>query len=446
MAKAQGIIISAPASNHGKTTVALALASALQQRGFDFHSFKLGPDYLDPLFQREVLHIPSYNLDQLLLGERLCQEYFGSPNFALVEGAMGYYDGVGSSTLGSTYEMSKLLKCPTILVIDPKGQGLSAVALATGFASFKPEAKIQGVILNRLKPALYPYYQRLFKEHSKLPLLGFLPELEGCSIPNYELGLLPPAEVASAEDIVQRLGEAASKSLDLEGILDLGRKCGLERELIPQNNLKDRFKGVKLAVTRDENFFFYYADSLEWLKELGVKLCYFSPSRNESVPDAQALYLGGGYLERCIKELSANNKFLDSVRVFFRSGRPILAEGAGAVILSQGLRHGEFYELAGLLPLAYEYSDSLVNFGYAKLRANKDSLCLLAGEELTAQQFHHFKALSSEGDFTVAKISGRTAPDEGQAGDNYLALQAQIMYRGCPELMLRLLRRAEEFS
>ncbi|MCL2496928.1 MAG: cobyrinate a,c-diamide synthase, partial [Clostridiales bacterium] len=303
------IMLAAPMSGAGKTTVTLALLAALQSEGIKAASFKCGPDYIDPMFHQKVLGIPSFNLDLFLssteIAKGLLSSHANGYDIAVIEGVMGYYDGVDYTERAGSYDMALISDTPVALVLPARGAALSLAAMARGFGNFRQPSRIAGLILNECNAKLYERLKAVIEAESGLPLLGYLPRLDECVIESRHLGLVTPAEIDGLQRKLERMGKTARTSLDIGALMQLARGAPpLEGKLPEIKALTD--KKPRIAVAYDKAFCFYYADNLAILEKLGAKPVFFSPLADTALPpNISALYIGGGYPELYMAQLSA---------------------------------------------------------------------------------------------------------------------------------------------
>ncbi len=311
----RGVLIAAPSSGSGKTVAVMGLLAVLKQKGVGLAAFKCGPDYIDPLFHRKVLEVESCNLDSFFLpadqvralAERTLAETAGPEGFGVVEGVMGYFDGLGGVSIrGSSREMAQILGLPAILVVDGRGASLSLAALIQGFLNYAPADqtgrgnRIAGVIFNRVGGGMYDVLKKTIEAELPVKCLGYIPKMDWLNIESRHLGLVLPDEIADLKGLVKHLGKELERTLDWEGILALGAEeraadtgtgSGSEKAAESQEavscrknpfNASPRGSGTarpsfRLAVAMDEAFCFYYRENLRALEEAGAQLCYFSP-------------------------------------------------------------------------------------------------------------------------------------------------------------------------
>ncbi|HWP50471.1 MAG TPA: cobyrinate a,c-diamide synthase [Clostridia bacterium] len=431
------LLLAAPSSGQGKTTATLALLRAFQMAGKRPVAFKSGPDYIDPMFHRRVLGLPSFNLDLFLSNAptvcRLLAERGSSDDIALIEGAMGYYDGVGTTDEASAYALAKATNTPVILLLSAKGAALSLAATVRGFDSLRSPSYLAGVILNRCSQTLYDRVAPAIIKETGLPVLGFLPELPQCTLQSRHLGLVTADEIADLSQKLDQLGQAAGLSIDMHGLLKLAQAAP-PLQFNPQTVLPQPQR-VRLAVARDNAFCFYYDETLALFERLGAEVVLFSPLKDNGLPPgAQALYLGGGYPELYANQLAQNRAMLQSIRQAIASGMPCLAECGGFLYLHARLQDdkGVFHPMTGVIPGTGVAGTRLGHFGYITLTAKWDNLLCRAGEALRAHEFHYWQSDSYGAAFEAKKPDGRTwdavhATSNLFAGFPHLYLQGNIM-------------------
>ncbi len=402
------ILFTAPASGCGKTTVTCAVLGALKKLGRRPVSFKTGPDYIDPMFHRQVLGIPSANLDLFLTPAGTAQWLFcrhaARGDIAVVEGAMGYYDGIAAGEDASAYQVARLTGTPAVLVADAAGMSLSAAALLEGFARFRQDSGIAGVIFNRMSPALYSRMAELVRRETSLIPLGYLPRMEEAAFESRHLGLVTAGEIEGVRRKLELLARQALRTIDLQGLLRLAAGAG---ELEAREPFSvPRLRPVRLAVARDRAFCFYYEDSLELLRQMGAQLIPFSPLEDAALPgEADGLYLGGGYPELSAEQLSRNLPMRKSVAAAVQNGMPALAECGGFLYLHGQLSdpQGRAWPMAGVIPARAENGGRLRQFGYASLTACGDGLLAREGEALPAHEFHYWQSSAPGEGFAAQK-------------------------------------------
>lgn len=403
------ILFAAPKSGAGKTTVVCGFLQLLKNRGMSPAACKCGPDYIDPLFHREVIGAKSANLDLFFTDEAttrcLLQRASADCDVAVLEGVMGYYDGLGGTTEeASAYHLAKATQTPAVLVVDAKGSSLSLCAQIKGFLAFRPQSGIRAVVLNRCSAMLYATLKPLVESECGIPVLGHLPHLPECALESRHLGLVTAQEVTNLQEKLQILAASMEKFLDVDGLLALaGSAAPLETADIPILPVTDG--APVIAVAKDQAFCFYYNENLALLEQLGAKLAFFSPLADKVLPPCHGLYLGGGYPELHTAALSGNETMRQSVSAAVKSGLPTFAECGGFLYLLESL---EGAPMAGILPGGSHNTQRLSRFGYVELTALQDNLLCTAGETIRAHEFHYYDADNCGTAFTATKpLSGR---------------------------------------
>ena len=338
------IMIAGTGSGCGKTTVTLAVLRAMQRRKIPLAAFKCGPDYIDPMFHKAVLGIPSRNLDLFFISEREVRgqivRSIPQNGLGVIEGVMGFYDGVsGTTDTASAAHLARETGTPAILVVRPKGQSLSLAAMLSGFRNFA-ENTLCGVILNGISDAMYPFYRDIVQK-SGLKALGYLPSVPEAEIPDRHLGLVTADELKDLNYRLDLLADAAENRIDIEQILKISRTASQlsddSEKISPVTK-----KPVRIAVARDKAFCFYYEDNFEILRNLGAERVEFSPISDSCIPEnTDGLYLGGGYPELHITELSNNANMRNSIKNAIQKGLPTIAECGGFLYLHEHLEGAE---------------------------------------------------------------------------------------------------------
>ncbi|WP_313342186.1 cobyrinate a,c-diamide synthase [Sedimentibacter sp.] len=405
------LMISAAGSNNGKTTVTSAILKAFTMKGKKLAAFKAGPDYIDPMFHSRVIKIPSRNLDKFMMGENNCRYVFDKNSrgmdISIIEGVMGYYDGIGTGTSCSSYELASILNCPVVLVINPSGMAASVGAIIEGFKNFKGKSNIKGVILNAVSNTMFEYYRKIIESNTGVRVYGYMPRLSDCKLESRHLGLVTAEEIGNLESIIEELGEEALKTIDLEGLYSLAVSAAPIEYEEPSINYIGK---IKIAVAYDKAFCFYYEDNLDILAEMGAEVIKFSPIKDKVLPeDIGGLYIGGGYPELYIKELSGNKSMLDDIKAKVAAGLPTFAECGGYMYLMESFidknvdKDGKVYSLAGAIEGNSCMTGSLRRFGYITLTSRNDNLMCKAGELINGHEFHYSDSSNTGDSFLAVK-------------------------------------------
>ena len=471
------IMIAAEKSGGGKTLFTCALLSLLKERVQAVRAFKCGPDYIDPMFHRTVLEIPSRNLDSFfadgdtlryLLGREVLEmEKFPESRIAVLEGVMGFYDGLGGvSERSSAWEVADLTDTPVILLVDMKGRSLSALASINGFLDYKEKSHVTGIVFNRLSPMLYPGLKERAERELGIRVFGYVPELKDLTLESRHLGLVMPEEIPGIRKRLDLIKEKVRAGINLDGIIEEAGRAGEIEVKLPEavrqfcnvdcgkvlNNsaaqhienianakkiydsgnthevkstLSDRsVKKTVVAVAKDKAFCFYYEDNLNLLKKLGAEIQYFSPIHDRNIPEGTcAVYLGGGYPELHAKALSENISMRNAIRQAVMEEVPCIAECGGYLYLKDSIvdPDGVEWPMTGVLPGSSRDTGKLGRFGYITVTSKKEGLLGPAGTEFRAHEFHHWDSEENGTDFAAKKPVGTRGWDCGYTTESFYA-------------------------
>ena len=373
------ILLAAGASGSGKTLITCGLLQVLVNRGLKVASFKCGPDYIDPMFHSRVIGTRSRNLDTFFTdGDRtryLLAKNASDCEIAVMEGVMGYYDGVGGITSrASAYDLASTTDTPVILIVNSRGMSVSLAAYVKGFLEYKKDSHICGVIFNKMSPMLYPRMKKLLEEELSVKVLGYVPKVEDCVIESRHLGLVLPEEIPELKSRLQKLSEVLEKTLDIDGILELAGEApelaAPEMEMLIQKDTAFGYRTeekVRIGVADDEAFCFFYADNLNLLEQMGAELVRFSPIHDRELPeDLDGLLLSGGYPELNGEALEENQEMCTRIREVILDGMPCLAECGGFMYLHQEMEdmEGKQRRVCGVIPGRAYRTPKLNRFGY----------------------------------------------------------------------------------
>ncbi|MFJ1895754.1 MULTISPECIES: cobyrinate a,c-diamide synthase [unclassified Streptomyces] len=393
------LVIAAPSSGSGKTTVATGLMAAFAGRGLAVSGHKVGPDYIDPGYHTLATGRPGRNLDAYMCGPELIAPLFAHGargcDLAVVEGVMGLYDGAsGLGELASTAHVAKLLRAPVVLVVDASSQSRSVAALVHGFASWDPQVRIGGVILNKVGSDRHEALLREALEESGVPVLGVLRRAGQLAVPSRHLGLVPVAERrGDAVDAVAAMAGQVLAGCDLEGLMALARSAPPVTGEVWEaagavgapTGPDGAPAGVRIAVASGAAFTFSYAEHSELLSAAGAEVVPFDPLRDESLPEGtRGLVIGGGFPEVYGPELSANEPLRRAVAELAESGAPVAAECAGLLYLARSL---DGLPMCGVLAAEGQMSQRLT-LGYRDAVALSDSVLAAAGTRMRGHEFH----------------------------------------------------------
>ena len=408
-AKIPRLMFTAFNSGSGKTTITCAILKALMEKGITPTAFKCGPDYIDPMFHTEIIGLNSRNLDLFMLGEDISKYLFVSNSrdtqISLLEGVMGYYDGLGAnSTIASSYHLAAVTDTPVILIVNCKGVSLSLAAMIKGFVQFKEDSRIRGVILNNLASGLYPLYKEMIERESGVEVIGYFPWLEESTLGSRHLGLITAAEVEDLQQKIKTLAEQVKDSIDIDRLLTIA----LEAEEIEYNEIQiEKTADIRIAVAKDKAFCFYYKDSLDLLERMGAEIITFSPLEDKTLPACDGLILGGGYPEIYAKELSGNSTMLESIKNALNEGLPCMAECGGFMYLLDRIKdtEGRGFRMAGFIKGEAYLTKNLKRFGYVKLISQSDNVLCGRGDMIYAHEFHYSDSTANGSGFLAVKPS-----------------------------------------
>jgi cobyrinic acid a,c-diamide synthase len=480
------LVVAAPASGHGKTTVATGLMAALRGRGLAVSGHKVGPDYIDPGYHALATGRPGRNLDPVLCGEDLIVPLLrhgaAGADIAVVEGVMGLFDGRGSTSFGSTAHVAKLLSAPVLLVVDAAAQGRSVAALVSGFVGYDPGVRIGGVVLNRVGSARHESILRAALADLGVPVLGVLRRDDGIAVPSRHLGLVPVAErEGAARQAVQRLAALVSGAVDLAAVVALAGRAGpldaaawspaerLNRTgragapPVPGQPGRPTRPGSGqpgsgqpssgrsrsgqpgsgqhparpvVAVAGGAAFSFCYPETAELLAAAGADVVTVDPLRDEALPPGcRALVLGGGFPEMHAGELSANEPLRADVARLAAAGAPVVAECAGLLYLAREL---DGRPMCGVLDATAQMTGRLT-LGYRDATAAGDSVLAPAGTRVRGHEFHRTVADPAASAVPAWSVDGRP---EGFVQRRVHASYLHLHWAGYPQLAQRLVAAA----
>ena len=392
---APGLIVAAPASGSGKTVVTLGLLRALRARGVRAAGFKAGPDYIDPAFHTAAAGRPCGNLDPWAMRpETLAAAWRRASETAdivIVEGVMGLFDG-GEGGAGSTAGLAALLGLPVVLVIDARGQGASAAAVAEGFARHRRGVAVAGIVLNRIASARH---ERLIREALPEPALGYIRRGAALTLPERHLGLVQASEHEGLEAFLDRAAALVGGAVDLDRLAACARppRLGADAPAAPPP------LGGHVAIARDDAFRFLYEHWLAGWAAAGARLSFFSPLADEAPPaGADAVFAPGGYPELHAGRLAASARFMAGLRAAAARGAAVYGECGGYMTLGEGLidRAGRRREMAGLLPLETSFAAPKLHLGYRALTLRADGPLGAAGAAWRGHEFHYAAAVRED--------------------------------------------------
>lgn len=429
------LVVAAPASGSGKTTVATGLIAALAAQGLDVSPHKVGPDYIDPGYHALAAGRPGRNLDPWLTAEDLVEPLFlhgaRDADIAVVEGVMGLYDGAaGAGEFASTAHVAKLLGAPVVLVVDAASAGRSVAALVHGFVTYDSGVRIGGVILNRVGSDRHEEICRAAVEETGLPVLGVLRRHDDAATPSRHLGLIPAAERRpEALATVERLGALVAEGCDLRGLVALANTAGPPTAEPWDPAVAAPAGRARIAVAGGPAFTFGYAENEELLAAAGAEVVRFDPLRDTALPpETGGVVIGGGFPETYAAELSANEPLRRAVAAF---RGPIYAECAGLLYLARRL---DDLPMCGVLDAEARMTRRLT-LGYREAVAVRDSPVARAGERVRGHEFH--RTVCSRGPDTSPAWQWSAEGPDGFTSANCLASYLHLHWAGMPQMATR---------
>lgn len=415
-----GLVISAPASGIGKTTLTLALARAWRSRGLQVQCFKSGPDYIDPAFHAAATGRASVNIDSWAMDHATIVHLVGrgaDADVVLAEGSMGLFDGVaarGVCGTGATADIAEMLGWPVLLVIDPSGQAQTAAAIAAGLRDYRAGVRLAGIVLNRVASARHEDLVRRALADAGIAAFGALPRHAEISLPKRHLGLVQAEEQAEIGSLIDEAARFVSAHVDIDAVL---RSAAAWSPRPAGNGLNVTPPGQRIALARDAAFSFVYPHMLEGWHAAGAEISTFSPLADETPdPNANVCWLPGGYPELHAGTLAANTRFRDGLRTFAET-RPVHGECGGYMVLGTGLTaaDGVRHEMAGLLGLETSFAKRRMHLGYRLAELAAPMPGHDAGARLRGHEFH-YSTIVAQPDTPLAVVHDATGAVIAETG------------------------------
>lgn len=492
------ILLAAGASGSGKTLITCGLLQALVNRGKKVASFKCGPDYIDPMFHSRVIGTKSRNLDTFFtsgeITRYLLAENAADCDISVIEGVMGFYDGVGGITdQASAYDLADKTNTPVIFIVNSKGMSISIAAYVKGFLEYRKNSHIQGVILNQMSPMLYPRMKKLLEEELGVQVLGYVPKVEDCVIESRHLGLVLPDEIPELKERLKKLAGILEETLDIDAIIDMAEHAepleikehtpffpssavALESDnrisdiRIPDKRVSDVEKEgnvfawklpkkVRVGVAEDEAFCFFYEDNFRLLRNMGAELVPFSPVHDGKLPEnLDGILLYGGYPELNGRLLEQNETMRQDISEAIRGGMPCMAECGGFMYLHEEMEDmdGTFYHMAGVIPGKVFRTPRLTRFGYITLEMHEGGLSgveqaglFFEGKDpgkIPAHEFHYFDSENCGTALHASKPAGKRGWDCMHSTERLLAGFPHLYYYGNPRVPQAFLKKCLEYQ
>ena len=430
------IMITAPSSGGGKTVITMGIIRALKNRNIDVSAFKTGGDFLDTRYLSHASGKRGGNTDIHLLGKQGIR-YSLSMNkgeLGIIEGAMGYFDGMGNSYENSSFHISELLNINSILVYTPRGEMFTAIPKIKGMVDFSNN-RIKGIILNQVKESIYLGLKEKIEEYMGIKVLGFIPKAEELKINSKDLGLIIDVKDKEVNNLIEDIASIVEESIDLDELIKLCHPVDFNEFIYPSR------KDIKVAIAYDEAFSFYYNENLNLLENI-CQVEYFSPLRDESIPQCDFLYLGGGYPHLFKEELYKNSGMIKSIKALVEEGGFLYAEAGGLMYLGDSIDKSP---ISSIIPAKSFMTDKLERFGYIEIQLKEDCILGKKGELLKAHEFHKsFSSMEGERIFNIKKVKGSGNWECGYKYKNLLAVYPHINFLGNMEAFHYLMNCIEE--
>lgn len=389
------IVIGGATSGVGKTSITCSIIYALRNNGYSVQPFKVGPDYIDPSYLSAVSGKQARNLDSWIMGDDNVVESFAknsTSDVSVIEGVMGYYDGVsGTSDYSSTYHVSSVLQAPTILVLDASRTARSIAATALGYAKFRRNSRIAGIILNKLGSKKHETMCRGALASLKIPIIGCVPKNASLALESRHLGLIPASEQVELKQRIKKVAKAMSPFIDVEKIASIARGAPPLYGAAAEKAARAK---TTIAVALDKSFNFYYYDNFDALKRHGARLEFFSPVSDRRPPECDGLYIGGGFPEVLGQPLAKNHSMKKAVKSLAEGSMPIYGECGGLMYLTKSIDYErKNFQMVGLFDARTSMEQRMV-LNYTQATTISDSIIAKKSSRIFGHEFH-YSGLSS---------------------------------------------------
>lgn len=448
------ILIAGIRGGSGKTTVTLAILSLLKKMGLNTVAFKKGPDYIDSAWLSFFAENICYNLDTFMIPpEKVILSFIerAKDHLSVIEGNRGLYDGLDAEGSVSTAELAKLLNCPVILVVDCTKITRSVAALINGFIAFDREVQIKGIVLNQVAN---PRHEKIIKDSIKkycsVEIVGSIPRFKELKMPERHMGLLPRYEHEMKKEAIDFINEVA-RYLDGKKILKIAMQSPDISYNLGTSTIEMSGKGLKIGIIRDRVFQFYYEENIEELKKHGAEIIFINSLEDKSLPDIDALYIGGGFPETNVKYLCKNLDLMKNINEKAQQGLPIYAECGGLMYLCKSLitDEGEF-PMAQVFPFRLKMFKKPQAHGYIVAKVNGDNPFYKKGIEIKGHEFHYSRVIEYERMpemcFTMLRGEGIIDSKDGACYKNTLGTYIHVHALGCEEWVKGILNKAKNYK
>lgn len=391
------LVVAAVQGRSGKTTFTIGLLRALRERGLLLQGFKKGPDYIDPSWSTFASGVACRNLDGIMMSKEqiihsMCK-HGKDKDIAIVEGAMGIFDGLDWQGSNSTAELAYTLNAPVVLVVNTTRITRSVAAIVNGVVNFDTRIKYAGVVLNQVaRPRHQDIMAKCIEEYCDIPLLGAMPKNKEVEIPDRHLGLIPASEQDALQNRIDALGRLVSEHVDIDAIIRAAQKAEPLVDPLPDMQTEVIKKDVKIGMFKDRSFSFYYPENIEALEAEGAEIVSLDALNDEKLPeDLDGLYIGGGFPEMFAKELADNESMRASVKMAAEEGMPIYAECGGLMYLGSDLitSDNNHQPMVGVFDFTLNMQKKPVGLGYSIQKTTADNPYFPEGTEIYGHEFHH---------------------------------------------------------
>lgn len=438
------VVIAAPQGRSGKTTITVGLCAAFASRGLVVQPFKKGPDYIDPSWLTEASSRPCRNLDPFLMGRSTIEAAFlrGSraADLAIIEGAMGLYDGLDIDGSGSTAMLARWLDAPILLVVNAQRITRSIAALVQGYQRFEPDTRIAGVILNNIARARQQdLMMQAIEKYCGIPVVGVLPRDESLTIPDRHLGLVPRAENDALVPAIAAACAAVLANFDLDAIVKIAEEQGsaISKLQTPISQSPIANRQSQIGIIRDRAFTFYYPENLEALQDAGAELIFIDARRDPHLPAIDALVIGGGFPEMFLDELQANASLRADIRHAIENDLPVYAECGGLMYLARSIRYnGKRGEMVGALPCNVEMTGKPQGHGYTNIVVDGANPFFKIGAQIRGHEFHNSRVTNLDSvsfAYSLSRGRGIDGARDGIVYKNVLASYTHLHALATPE-------------
>ena len=451
------LLVAGLSGGSGKTIVSMGILLLLRRAGIDVRAFKKGPDYIDPSWLEWASAHPARNLDTWLMGNGRVRASFLRTGITdgidLIEGNRGLFDGFDAAGTHSTAVLAETIDAPVVLVIDATKMTRTAAALVLGCQQLDPRLSLRAVLLNNVSGARHEQILRASIESvCSIPVIGALPRLSGNPLPERHLGLVPPQESGSMDQLEQNLLRLVEDRLDLDALLSIARNAPQFETFAEELPSLPDAHGLRVGYLKDSAFSFYYPENLEELERAGAELIRIPALEATELPaDLHALYIGGGFPETHATKLSENRGFLESLRRACEAGLPVYAECGGLMLLARNLAwKGTHYSMAGVFPFDVEVFARPQGHGYSELQVDAQNPFFPAGTVLRGHEFHYSRIAgdSQQPDTACAVLRGTgcLAGRDFAVTRNVLAGYTHLHAIATPEWTRGMVTAAREFA